>query len=422
MKKLMDMIAGIYSGLWLLLLAWVLIAAASLTWIMKELYEHSMDEVKVNAKALFSQELIFRRWNAGHGGVYVPITETTQPNPYLSHIPERDVTTTTGKKLTLINPAYMSRQLHELMLEDAGGRRGHITSLKPIRAENKADAWETSVLKTFEAGKSEAFSREKMADGKEYFRFMGRLLVEQSCLKCHATQGYKLGDVRGGISISVPVEAEVALLEHKERALFIGHALLWGLGWVVLFIGGVKHTEAKAERRRVNETFRTLYSSSRDAIMILSTEGLLISGNQASITMYGCRDEAELVTMSLPGLCPEIQPDGRKSVEIEQEKRQQALRDEVNFFECVHRRVDGTVFPTEVMLTRMEVDGKTLLQASVRDISERRLAEESLKDRLTELERFHAATIEREFRIKQLRDEIAALKAASRLGDSHETD
>jgi len=124
----------------------------------------------------------------------------------------------------------------------------------------------------------------------------------------------------------------------------------------------------------------------------------------------------------LPGLCPEIQPDGRKSVEIEQEKRQQALRDEVNFFECVHRRVDGTVFPTEVMLTRMEVDGKTLLQASVRDISERRLAEESLKDRLTELERFHAATIEREFRIKQLRDEIAALKAASRLGDSHETD
>jgi hypothetical protein len=74
--------------------------------------------------------------------VYVPPTDNTLPNPYLANIPDRDVTTTSGKQLTLLNPAYMTRQVFALG-EVQYGTRSHITSLNPIRPDNAADAWPT---------------------------------------------------------------------------------------------------------------------------------------------------------------------------------------------------------------------------------------------------------------------------------------
>jgi hypothetical protein len=58
----------------------------------------------IHAKKSLEKNLLVRRWNASHGGVYAPITEKTPPNPCLSSISERDITTPSGKKLTMINP------------------------------------------------------------------------------------------------------------------------------------------------------------------------------------------------------------------------------------------------------------------------------------------------------------------------------
>ena len=63
------------------------------------------------AVATFNKDQAFRLWATTHGGVYVPITDKTPPNPYLKNIPERDIETPSGKKLTLMNPAYMLRQV-----------------------------------------------------------------------------------------------------------------------------------------------------------------------------------------------------------------------------------------------------------------------------------------------------------------------
>ncbi len=97
---------------------------------------------------VFEKDVIYRRWNADHGGVYVPVTQKTKPNPYLDDL-ERDIITPLGKKLTKVNPAYMTRQVHELALK-SNGVRGHITSLNPIRPANAPDPWETQALKAFE--------------------------------------------------------------------------------------------------------------------------------------------------------------------------------------------------------------------------------------------------------------------------------
>ena len=65
------------------------------------------------ARVFFDQIVISRTWNAGHGGVYVPVTDNTQPNPYLDD-PLRDLETAQGIKLTKINPAFMTRQIAEI--------------------------------------------------------------------------------------------------------------------------------------------------------------------------------------------------------------------------------------------------------------------------------------------------------------------
>ena len=151
--------------------------------------------VKNEARANFNKDQALRFWATTHGGVYAPITGQTPPNPYLSHVKERDIKTPDGKALTLMNSAYMLRQTME-NYESLYGVRGHITSLKHFREETAPDEWEKSALQGFESGAKEIFEFTEI-DGKSYFRYMSPMIAKEGCLKCHGHQGYKMGDVRG---------------------------------------------------------------------------------------------------------------------------------------------------------------------------------------------------------------------------------
>ena len=174
---------------------------------------------------LFRLVELTRDWNAQHGGVYVPVTEKTQPNSYLKH-PRRDLVTDDGQRLTMVNPAFMTRQIAELA-EQAEGVKFHITSLKPIRPANAPDPWEIETLHAFEAGKREALSLLQMEQGVMH-RYMAPLFIKKQCLHCHAEQGYKLGEIRGGISISMPAD-KILAIRHDQRmrsVLIFGAAAL----------------------------------------------------------------------------------------------------------------------------------------------------------------------------------------------------
>lgn len=165
---------------------------------------------------LFRLIELTRDWNARHGGVYVRITERDQPNPYLEH-PRRDLTATDGTRLTMINPAYMTRQIAEIAAESEGVHF-HITSLKPIRPANAPTDWERETLLQFETGLKE---RIDFIDGSApLHRYMAPLLVKQACLACHEAQGYRLGQVRGGISVSMPA-ADLLELRNAQRLRYV---------------------------------------------------------------------------------------------------------------------------------------------------------------------------------------------------------
>lgn len=144
--------------------AWTVVVAGVLVWALLEQRREALESARIQARHGFEKDLVYRRWAAGHAGVYVPVTEEKPPNPYLAHIQNRDVTTTSGLKLTLVNPAYMTRQVLELGLEQYG-HQGHITSLNSLRPKNAPDPWETEALNAFEHGKAEVASLE-LSEGR----------------------------------------------------------------------------------------------------------------------------------------------------------------------------------------------------------------------------------------------------------------
>jgi two-component sensor histidine kinase len=218
---------------------WILAGILSLTLMLSLFWNWQQMEQQVHELALnslklsFEKDVVYRRWAANHGGVYVPVSEHTQPNPYLNHIPERDIVTSTGVSMTLVNPAYMTRQVYELSRKQYG-LQGHITSLNPLRPENIPDEWEEQSLKKFDEGAKEAIIVMDI-DGLPYMRLMMPFFTEEGCLKCHGHQGYKTGDIHGGISVSTPISSYLAHIQSRQYALLAGHGIIWIAG--LFFIG-----------------------------------------------------------------------------------------------------------------------------------------------------------------------------------------
>jgi len=199
---------------------------------MLNLYQQNQSmlrTIQAAAEESFNKDLMYRLWATGHGGVYAPVSDTTPPNPYLEGTPERDIETPSGKKLTLINPAYMTRQVHELAERELG-MKGHITSLQPLRPANAADSWETRAMLDFEKG-IDAVSDISLLDGEDHLRFMKPLKAAAGCLVCHTTQGYAIGDIVGGISVSIPM-AFYSDQSFRQSALLLG-------GFLLLYLIGV---------------------------------------------------------------------------------------------------------------------------------------------------------------------------------------
>ena len=204
---------------------------------------------------LFRSIVATRRWNAEHGGVYVPVTEAFPPNRYLD-APDRDVRTTGGVLLTKINPAYMTRLVGELL--ESEGYRLHITSLRPLRPGNMpADAWERAALEKFEKGSRVEQGLTGPA-GTRMFRYMEPLKTEAACLDCHASQGYKVGDIRGGIGIAFPYAPfEESIRRAKRYALFT-HITFLGMALAFLLFLGRRMVRLVENLQESHRQIRTL--------------------------------------------------------------------------------------------------------------------------------------------------------------------
>ncbi|NLE43546.1 MAG: DUF3365 domain-containing protein [Chloroflexi bacterium] len=282
---------GQRASLWILLGAWTVCVAASLIWNIHQ-EQVAIDELAyMRADLAIEKDMLYRRWASKMGGLYVAISDGVDPNPYLVAA-HRDITTTSGTRLTLVNPAYMTRQVNELARSE-GLNYGHITSLRPTRPETMPDAWERAALLAFEEGAPEVHSVEFM-DGAYYFRLMRPFTVEEGCLTCHAAQGYQLGDIRGGVSTAVSMDPLYAIERRVRAQLTLGHGLIWTIGvagiWAAvgrLWRQMEQITESEEEARRERDRAQSYLDVAGVILLALNTDGSVALVNRKGCQILG---------------------------------------------------------------------------------------------------------------------------------------
>ena len=185
---------------WLIALLWTIAIVVSLFWNFHQQEERLHALAFNNLKLSFDKDVVYRLWASRHGGVYVPISDHTPPNPYLAH-----------------------------------------TEIK----------------------------------GEPYFRYMKPFFTEQSCLRCHGHQGYEVGDVRGGISVSAKAAPYYTHLRSRQKTLLMGHGVIWLAG---IFAAGAMafrtismRRKGEAEQIRAEEALRKSEERYRSIITVSNT-------------------------------------------------------------------------------------------------------------------------------------------------------
>ena len=126
------------------------------------------------------------------------------------------------------------------------------------------------------------------------------------------------------------------------------------------------------------DKFRTIFEGSSDAIMLLD-KNAFTDCNDTTLRIFACASRDDFIGRHPGEYSPPTQPGGRDSREAADEKIAKAFREGKNLFEWTHRRATGEDFPTEVLLTPLKLQGRQAMQATVRDITARKRAEEALK-------------------------------------------
>ncbi|MFC2004533.1 PAS domain S-box protein, partial [Chloroflexota bacterium] len=124
--------------------------------------------------------------------------------------------------------------------------------------------------------------------------------------------------------------------------------------------------------------FRAIYEGSNDAIMLLTENGFF-DCNSRTLEMLELKSKEEFVALHPADISPPRQPDGQLSLPAAQEHIQTAYRQGHDRFEWMHRRANGEDFPAEVLLSAFDHGEERVLQATVRDITERKRTEEQVK-------------------------------------------
>jgi len=370
------------------------------------------DDLLHITRAFYKNIVITRSWIAQHEGVYVEKAPTVQSNPYLE---KPDILTKDNRLLTLKNPAIVTRELSELSKQMGGNFQFHITSLKPVNPNNSPNDFEVRALKSFvnktPDKKYLEFYRTEKIKNKPYFRYFGPLFTEVSCLNCHATHGYKVGDIRGGISIILPLES-VEKAKQRNYVLMVLSGLI-AIIVIVLVINFLIHrivikpvqkienaTKAledgnfvpikienndeigdlaeafqsmrhKIQRYTKNlqqseEKYRTLINCSAEAVLIISDKNIIVDANNSIMALSQYKIEEIVnnpadVLFTLP------------AVKMKKKER----------FETSLKCKDGTTTPIEIYISseNFAINGEANYSLFyLHDLSERKRMEKIMID------------------------------------------
>lgn len=163
-----------------------------------------------------------------------------------------------------------------------------------------------------------------------------------------------------------------------------------------------KNVDTQFEIIKENEEkYRLLFEKSKDAILLLN-ENQIVDCNHSAIKMFKTEQKSDLLNKNPSDLSPATQIHTSSDV-LANKMIAEAYQEGTNNFEWRHKTCSGTIFPAEIILTAIPYQEKKIIHAVVRDLTDRKNAEQKIKDQYEELQ-----TTEEELR--QNNDELLILK------------
>lgn len=127
------------------------------------------------------------------------------------------------------------------------------------------------------------------------------------------------------------------------------------------------------------EKFRNIFEGSHDAIILFDGENYLDCNSQ-TLKMFGVQNPKDYIKFIVEDFSPEFQPNGEKSANLAKDIIQKAFANGYYQFEWLNKSLDGKLFFTEILLTSYSFQGKKIIQANIRDITERKKTENFLEE------------------------------------------
>jgi len=358
----------------LLFIIWTLVIVGLAKWKIDNNSETTHQLAESQARANFNKDKAFRLWLTGHGRVYIPVGEKYQPDPYLAHIDERDITTPSGIKLSMVNPAWIVRDL-DRQYHQFYGVTGRVTSLSPLRPENQPDSWEKAALLQLEQGVREVIEYTNI-DNEPYLRLIQPLPIKKGCLLCHKVLEKKTSGVGGGVTIALPMKELLARQgreNRKDYQLFLITWLIGALGLLISFFSLKKQALEKevailsliSSRSRI----QAIMDSALDCIISIDADSLVTDVNPATEKTFGYK-RSEMIGHDLASLI--IPSELREKHHAGMNRLLSTGKTTIlnTRIETMALHAEGYQFPVELAITRIDDKGKTYFTAYLRDLTE----------------------------------------------------
>lgn len=384
-------------------LIWGLVVLGLFAWNKSE---HDAKTLELaSERAYFVNRLVeaTRTWAARHGGIYAPTTTHNPPNPWLAE-DERQTRTETGVDLTLINPAYMTRQLGEVFTE-FNDMRFRITALDPINPENKADKWEAEQLRKLRNDPLANIQGLFYDSGEPVFRYMTPLHLESSCLQCHKRPEENLGKLRGAVSVAFPAKQLFADNRTHLQTVALSHFGIWLLLSGLTLLGltrlrkqllALQTAHAETEQLVVTRTaelaakvqehqqaaaqLQLFIDSSGEGIIGMDLEGRCTLVNPTALQLLGLECESQLLGQTLHDRIHHSNVAGQSH-----EAASCPMHGTITTGDVVHQdddvfwRPDGSSFPVEYRSNPLFAANRLIgAVISFSDITERKNREQQL--------------------------------------------
>jgi PAS domain S-box-containing protein len=270
---------------------WTFLVLASIWREVAIAYRSAEEHATSAARLSVEQSLLLQEWAAGNSITVASNSTETDQKPAAA--PARSGTSKSMSHACLIRTV----QAHSSSPITA---RIHLTSLNPLNPKNAPDEWEISALHAFDNGKTEAVATATLT-GQPFLRYSRPLLTERLCMGCHAAQGYREGDIRGGIVTSVPLAQFYLTANGEIREYAISHTAVWLVGLAGLVACAVVVLRILSSRDKIvyeleqkEHGHRQLSEQLPLLCMSCSIDGTITYANPALLRLVG-RREAELV-------------------------------------------------------------------------------------------------------------------------------